>query len=315
MSTKKSTIGRSIKWGTRAVAVRSVHAVSPELAAGMVARWFLEPEDLGVPAAGSGTPFSIRAGGLQLAARSWGRGPLVLLVHGWNGRGDQLAALGSALAARGHRAVAFDLPGHGDSPGSELSIPLMVRSIETVVDLFGPVEAMIAHSFGAVGVTLALAGGIDVKRVGLIAPANEPGRWIAHITRALGLPGSSRPLVASAVESRVGVAIAGLDPIAAAPSIDAELLVIHDRDDREVPLAAGAAYAEAWPGASLRVTRGLGHTRILSAPPVIEALASFAAGRGIAEATRILGDADRSDAFETRDAHLGAVVDAVADAL
>ena len=43
-----------------------------------------------------------------MKAWSWGSGPTVLLVHGWNGRGTQLGAFIEPLVARGYQVVAFD---------------------------------------------------------------------------------------------------------------------------------------------------------------------------------------------------------------
>ena len=52
------------------------------------------------------------------AATSGARGPVVYLVHGWAGRGSQLAGFVEPLTAAGFRAVLFDAPAHGDSePG------------------------------------------------------------------------------------------------------------------------------------------------------------------------------------------------------
>ena len=39
--------------------------------------------------------------------------------------------------------------------------------------------------------------------------------------------------------------------------------MIHDENDKEVPVAVGKNVAKAWPGAELIVTEGLGHQRIL----------------------------------------------------
>jgi hypothetical protein len=54
------------------------------------------------------------------------------------------------------------------------------------------------------------------------------------------------------------------------------LLVVHDENDREVPIASGELVASAWPGAVLERTRGLGHRRILRDRRVIERVAEFA---------------------------------------
>jgi hypothetical protein len=56
------------------------------------------------------------------------------------------------------------------------------------------------------------------------------------------------------------------------------MLVVHDRDDPEVPLAAGSAVAEAW-RARLDVTSGLGHRRILRDEAVVSAVVEFVTGK------------------------------------
>ena len=53
------------------------------------------------------------AGGLSLTDE--GEGPAVLLLHGIGGSARSCTALGSALAGRGVRALAWDAPGYGES--------------------------------------------------------------------------------------------------------------------------------------------------------------------------------------------------------
>ncbi|MCX5747683.1 MAG: alpha/beta fold hydrolase [Proteobacteria bacterium] len=92
---------------------------------------------------------------VPVVAWRWGHGPAVLLVHGWEGRGSQLAALVPALVAAGFSVVAFDAPGHGDSPGSQLYLTDLADCIADVSAHVGPLHAIIAHSFGAAATLLA----------------------------------------------------------------------------------------------------------------------------------------------------------------
>jgi pimeloyl-ACP methyl ester carboxylesterase len=55
-------------------------------------------------------------------------------------------------------------------------------------------------------------------------------------------------------------------------------LIVHDEDDDEVPFVRGEALANAWPGARLHVTRGLGHRRILRDPDVVSHVCAFIDG-------------------------------------
>jgi pimeloyl-ACP methyl ester carboxylesterase len=57
--------------------------------------------------------------------------------------------------------------------------------------------------------------------------------------------------------------------------VKAPLLMIHDRDDRAVPLAHGQALAEAAPDARLFTVNGLGHRRLLADPEVVGTAVTF----------------------------------------
>ena len=58
----------------------------------------------------------------------------------------------------------------------------------------------------------------------------------------------------------------------------APLLIVHDRDDDDTSYADGVTLSEAWPGARMLSTSGLGHRRILREPSVIEAATRFILG-------------------------------------
>jgi pimeloyl-ACP methyl ester carboxylesterase len=60
-----------------------------------------------------------------------------------------------------------------------------------------------------------------------------------------------------------------------APRMSTPLLVIHDRDDKEVPFDVGRHIAESWPNAELVATEGLGHQRILRDEGVRDLAVSF----------------------------------------
>ena len=57
------------------------------------------------------------------------------------------------------------------------------------------------------------------------------------------------------------------------------ILLIHDQNDRQVPVAEAARAAHMLPGAELMVTRGLGHNRLLADPAVVTAIVDFVAAQ------------------------------------
>jgi pimeloyl-ACP methyl ester carboxylesterase len=93
------------------------------------------------------------------------------------------------------------------------------------------------------------------------------------------MPERLRRAMQNAIEERYGLRWDELELGRLAPWLHAQALVIHDRNDRQVPVKQGAAFAEHWPGARLMITSGLGHARILRDDAVIDAAAAFVCAR------------------------------------
>jgi len=206
---------------------------------------------------------------------SWGEGPTVLLVHGWNGRSTQLGGFVEPLVARGYRVVAFDSLGHGDSDGKQSSLPELANCIRQVVDELGGVYGIIAHSLGGAATTFALAYGMQAERLVFVSPPADPREFLKIFGAAIGINEDVRLRVKQRVERRLGVPMEEMQAFELAPEMRLPLLVIHDEDDKEVPVEVGRGVAAAWPRAELVVTQGLGHQRILRDSEVAEVAVHF----------------------------------------
>ncbi|HTE55796.1 MAG TPA: alpha/beta fold hydrolase [Kofleriaceae bacterium] len=311
----KSTTVRSPVSALRRVAIRSIHPIAPGRAAHLAARWFTTPDratswrasDGARALLDPGDRLTLETRSQRLTARSWGHGPLALLVHGWNGRGVQLAAIGRALAARGYRAVAFDHPGHGGSSGRTVTIPEMADAIRDVGAQLGGARVVVAHSLGAVAATLALSRGLPARTAVFLAPPVSPDQWLLRFGRAVGLPASAAPELIAAIEQRAGVAVQSVRPIDLGARLSTPLLVIHDRGDREVPFGDGEALVRAWPGARMLATDGLGHTRLLSSPLALDAIADFVGDAEVGDGAA--PPARGATTWGVRDRHFAAIID------
>jgi hypothetical protein len=136
-----STNGRSFSPGIRALRAgfAILSAVAPPLAERLATRLFFTPHrrvrrEPGAVAGATGTPFTVSVGGVKVACWSYGRGPTVLLVHGWGGSSRDWEALAPRLVAAGYRAILFDGPAHGVSGGRRTTLPEMVRAIHAIAD-------------------------------------------------------------------------------------------------------------------------------------------------------------------------------------
>lgn len=207
--------------------------------------------------------------------------PTVLLTHGWNGWAQQMEAFVAPLIDRGFAVLAFDHVAHGLSDGGTTSLPAMIRSTERLLEETPNVVGAIAHSLGAGALASVLASTRrSLAGAVLIAPPSDPRPYLLGMSRLLGAPERLLPAIEERAEQVAGVAF---DRLAMRPwiarRIRTPLLVAHDVDDRDVPIAHGYAYTMGT-GARLLATHGLGHTRILRDRHVVDSAVEFVA-RGV----------------------------------
>lgn len=202
-------------------------------------------------------------------------GPTVLLVHGWSGRGSQLGAYVAPLLERGYRVVTFDAPAHGNAEGRRSSLPELALVIERVVDVIGPVHGIIAHSMGAAATTVALSRGVEAERVVYLAPPEHLSGYLYRMATWLGFSTDIVVSVQRRVEQRFDLPFEDARGSTIAPLLRVPLLVVHDREDPEVPYEEGDFLVSCWPGATLLSTQGLGHHRIVRDEAVVDAAVRF----------------------------------------
>jgi pimeloyl-ACP methyl ester carboxylesterase len=129
-----------------------------------------------------------------------------------------------------------------------------------VVEAFGPAEAAIAHSLGATAAARALREGLRIGRLVFIAPAADPADWTPSFAERLGIAPAVMSAMQTRSERRLGVLWSDLNLARPGSTIAVPLLVVHDREDDEVPCSDRAAIAAASPSARPLITRGLGTT-------------------------------------------------------
>ena len=208
----------------------------------------------------------------EVAVWQWGRGPRVLLVHGWGGNAGRLRHFVAPLLNAGFGVTAFDAPAHGSSGGRFATLPDFVETIGLVARLTDPV-ALVGHSMGGAACGLALRGGLKARAAVLLSPPADPLRYALRFARYLRLTNASIGAMTRRLEAQYGAPLEEFS--VARKGADVPLLVIHDEADPRVPIREGRAIAASWPRARLVATRGLGHHRILRDPGVVAAAAGF----------------------------------------
>jgi len=222
--------------------------------------------------------------------------PVVVLVHGWEGRGAQLGRLVEPLCARGLEVVLFDHVGHGASPGRRSSLIAMREALAALTHHVGVarLRGFVAHSMGTAAVTLALdqvlgGGGAPPTprespaslvtatrpRLVYIAPPYDLVAYFGHYLELVAGDQDLLPDMLRNMERRAGTSVEDIHYDNLLPRRKEPLLVLHSTDDQDVPVEAGRAVAAGWPGASFRPFEGLGHRRILRDADVIACAVEF----------------------------------------
>lgn len=270
--------------------MRALSRISPVLAARVMDHlWFraprTQPQGEAQACLARGRRSTLLVDGHRVAMWEWGdAGPCVLLLHGWGGHAGQLHAFVAPLLAAGMRVVAFDAPAHGASGASRhgrhrVTFFEFAAALQALTRRVGALAGVVAHSGGCTAIALAMRQGWRApEHMVFVAPFCEPAAAVDGFARQLGIAGESVQRFRARAARWLGVCWSDLD-IAALPRHlrRGALLVLHDRDDREVPIAQSQRLVEVWPGARLVETAGSGHRRILLHAQAVEAGVAFLA--------------------------------------
>ncbi len=211
------------------------------------------------------------------AAWSWGEGPTVLLIHGWWGRAAQMAPLAFALAEQGFRAVAFDVSGHGESPGKTASWYDFVRDIELVGQaLEQPIYACVGHSAGALTLmTVRGHGRIRAQRYVTLCSPSHPFPPLRFIERILGPSPGVMAQYQDYLGRQFGHTWQSMETGVCFAGAGSDLMLVYDVGDRVVPMSEGEKLRALCPGSRVFQLGPYGHTRMLRAPELGVAIGEF----------------------------------------
>jgi pimeloyl-ACP methyl ester carboxylesterase len=206
-----------------------------------------------------------------LACWRKGTGAPVLLVHGWEGRHGDLDAFVDPLVTSGRCVVALDMPAHGETPGSSATLLDWGQAIVDVAATLGPLDGIVAHSAGCPATALALQRGLATRCVVLISSPQRYEVFVRWFASEAGVEGDD--LIAAMLER--GLDVHALDVRKIVPRTSLPALLLHSADDRVVDVRGAEEIAALWPGSRFERLDGLGHSRILRDPGVVERVLAF----------------------------------------
>jgi len=194
---------------------------------------------------------------------SWGKGPLILLVHGWGGSGAQMAGLAQPLAQAGYQVLAFDALAHGDSSGKRTDLMEMSEVIKDLDAKCNGFHGIIAHSMGAIATAVAIDDGVRTTRLVTCAAAASMDYYIKQFTQQIRASNRTVGRIVFNMNNRFKRNINELSLIHLAPKLGVPTLIVHDEHDEHVDHREAIALSKCWPGSRLLLTKHLGHHSIL----------------------------------------------------
>ena len=195
-----------------------------------------------------------------------GKSRKALVIHGFESSVINFDKYVNALIKKGYEVLAFDAPAHGRSSGKQVNAIIYKDFIKHIYQNFGPIKSVMAHSFGGLAVSIALA---EIKhdenyRLVLIAPATETKTAIDLFFQFLRINDEMVRNEFDQIITRIsGYPVSWFSIRRTIPKIKAKVLWLHDEDDKVTPLKdVFTIKKENHTNIQFVITKGLGHRRI-----------------------------------------------------
>ncbi len=212
----------------------------------------------------------------KIAVYQWGDGhKKALVVHGWSGRATQMYKIINALRDEGYTVVSFDAPAHGKSSGSKTMMPEFITTIQKIEEHYGPFEVAIGHSMGGISLLNVQGDKPLFKKLVVIGTPDSIFNIFNGFVEKLEL----KPLIAEKLiavfEKITGKSIFDFHGSTQTKKIQEPTLIIHDDNDKEVPVTDALNNYRYLKNGELLRTKGLGHNRILKNDKVVQKIKDF----------------------------------------
>mgnify|MGYP001242592252 FL=1 len=204
-----------------------------------------------------------------------GKGPKIMLMHGWSGRATNFYLIIEALIGLDFDIYAFDAPAHGKSRGLTTNLPEFIVTLDSLLKHWGPFEIILGHSGGAFASSHVCANHPEVQKLILISPFDKAIDIFNKYFELIGLGDRARKLMLDYFHRKTNKKISAFSSSISVQSINANCMIIHDKNDREVELSNSINIEKNLKKGKLIITSGLGHRRILRDDIVIDDIVNF----------------------------------------
>ncbi|MEN7548226.1 alpha/beta hydrolase [Rapidithrix thailandica] len=224
--------------------------------------------------------------GEQLHLYHWqNEGPNVLFLHGWAGRGLQGAYFAESLRHKGYNVFSLDFPAHGASSGKQTNVVEMTEVVHQLTRKWGGFHAVIGHSLGGIVTLNSMSEGLMAERVVLIGVPADSAFIVEQFLEKIRGGKVIEKALYTYIQKKFQRDFHEFDALNIVKRLPKKFptLVIHDDKDREVPVDLSKRLNFVLPDSRMVLTKGWGHSRILSNPEVVMKVEEFISQGEIAQ--------------------------------
>ena len=136
-------------------------------------------------------------------------------------------------------------------------------------------DVMIGHSLGGMSVINSLGRGLQTDKAVIIGSGNTTKAITEDFLVTIGMKQKLTPILINLFERKYNDKMTNYDVADQALKVNVPVLIIHDKNDKDVPFTAAEAISKNLQKNELLITTGLGHRKILGDEKVIEKIVQF----------------------------------------
>ncbi len=210
-------------------------------------------------------------------ARTWGAGPVVLLMHGWESQGSTFYKLIPLLVDAGFQAVAWDAPAHGASPGKRTHVPDYAESLLIDINegIFEKPAALVGHSFGGAALSVLYKIYVLPPTVVIVSAPTRVKDIFLNFTQMIGLNKNAEHKFIELAEKTSGYSLSDCSLVDNDLSKNSHVLIIHDQGDDVIPFSDFEILQKNWAAGRFLATQNLGHRLTIKNDQVLEKIVDF----------------------------------------
>ncbi|TDH26533.1 alpha/beta hydrolase [Segetibacter sp. 3557_3] len=216
--------------------------------------------------------------GFRWQPREHANGKKILICHGFDSRSYKFDRYIDPLLNEGFEVLAFDAPAHGTSTGSTVNANQYRDMVLEINNRYGPIDGIMAHSFGCIAVALAIEQleNNTEKRLVLVAPATETTRAINTFLSYVPVSLRVREEFEKIIEELGGNPASWFSVSRVIQQIKTPTLWAHDQEDPVTPYEDMKHLVDKnLSHLQFEITRGLGHSNLYKDSRVAKRIVSF----------------------------------------